>query len=154
VSEQAQPAPPSALAEAEEVNRTWPAEPAASSGWRGLLLRQLERLLQPRLEAQRTFNAAQVRFDNVLLQQMELRLSATQRHYDTLLGAMGRRQDEADQRHQLLERELLAHVRDLVERIDVVLLETNRDRHALQHALEDLRDRLARLEQRLGGQAG
>ena len=62
---------------------------------------------------------------------------------------MGKRQDEADERHRRLEQELLLHVRDLVQRIDLVLVESNRDRHSHAHALDELRARLQQLEQAL-----
>ena len=42
-----------------------------------------------RFEAQRTWNAHQVRLDNELLRYLEERFAATHRHYDRLLGAAG-----------------------------------------------------------------
>jgi len=101
------------------------------------------------LEAQRAFNADQVRLDNALLKYLEDRLSATHRHYDRVLGRVGQRQDEADARHRLLERELVKHVHDLARRIDLVLAEADRGRPALEHALADLRERVARIEDAL-----
>ena len=145
-SQTEQPAGPP---DAAPVNQAWPAEPARGRGARGALERLLGALLAPRFAAQREFNARQVRLDNELLRHLDERLAASHRHYDGLLGALGRRLDEADERHRLLERELVSHVQDLVRRIDVVLLEANRDRQALAHVLEDARARLARLEQAL-----
>lgn len=129
-----------------EVNRSWNTERTPRRGPFGWLERCVIRLLEPRLSAQRDFNAAQVRLDDALQRDLEERLAATHRHYDALLGDLGRRLDEADERHRLLEGNLVEQVRDLVERIDAVLLETNRDRHALRHAVDDLRERLRRLE--------
>ena len=83
-----------------------------------------------------------MRLDNEALAYLEQRLAATHRHYDGLLGALGRRLDEADERHRQLERELVRHVQELVQRIDLVLLEANRERLSLAHALEDVRARL------------
>lgn len=143
------PSPPDAV----EVNAGWPAEPRPRSGWRGWAERRLLRLLGPQLSAQRAFNAAQVRLDNALLKHLAERFEATHRHYDALLGDVGRRQEEADERHRLLEQELLRHVQDLVQRVDLVLVEANRDKHALRQGLEDLRSRLQRLEQALGRRA-
>lgn len=144
-----QPARPPTPPDSAPVNEAWPAEPASRQGAWGALERWLCRLLGARFAAQREFNARQVRLDNELLRYLEERLAATHRHYDALLGALGQRLDEADERHRLLERELVRHVQDLVRRIDVVLLEANRDRQALLHALEDARARLVRLEQGL-----
>lgn len=142
-AEAARPAPP----DAEPVNESWRAEPAPEHGLRGALGRLLSRLLAPRFAAQREFNARQVRLDNETLRYLEERLAATHRHYDVLLGQIGRRLEEVDARHRLLERELVDHVQDLVRRIDLVLVEANRDRLSLAHALEEARSRLARLEQ-------
>jgi hypothetical protein len=155
VNEQARPAPPPRGApDATEVNETWRATPDSRAGLRGWLEQLLARLLGRQLDAQRAFNAAQVRLDNELLRQLDERQAATHRHYDGLLGALGRRQDEADERHRQLEQELLVYVRDLVQRIDLVLVETNRGRHAQADALDDLRARLQRLEQALGAPRG
>ena len=113
----------------------------------GALERLLLRVLGPRFAAQREFNARQVRLDNETLAYLQERLAATHRHYDRLLGELGRRLDEADERHQAARATSSSrHVQDLVQRIDVVLLESNRDRLALVQALEDARERLERLE--------
>lgn len=143
---------PGALPEAPSaaaVNAAWPARPEPGGSLRRLLENLLERLLGRHLHAQRAFNAAQVRLDNELLAYLGERFAATHRHYDRLLAEQGRRQDEIDERHRLLERELLQQVQDLVTRIDLVLAETNRDKLALSFALEDARARLGRLEQAL-----
>ena len=139
------PAPPDASA----VNEAWPAEGEPRRGLRGLVDRALGRLLGGRFEAQRTWNAHQVRLDNELLRYVEERFAATHRHYDRLLGLQGRRLDEVDERHVLLERELVAHVQDLVRRIDLVLGEASRGRAGQELVLADLRARLARLEEAL-----
>jgi hypothetical protein len=131
------------------VNAAWRAEAPASRGLSGRVRRLLERLLGPRLEAQRAFNARQVQLDNEMLEYLEKRRAATHRHYDRLLGELGRRLDEADERHAILERELVGHVQDLVRRIDLVLTDGSRGRGALEFALEEVRERLARLERAL-----
>lgn len=115
----------------------------------GLLGRLLAWLQGPQLEAQRVFNANQVRLDNALLKYLEERLVATHRHYDRILGRTGQRLDEVDARHRQLERELVKHVHDLARRIDLVLVEADRGRPALEHALADLRERVARIEDAL-----
>ena len=137
------PDPPSPAA----VNAAWPAEGRPSSGPSGLLRRLVERLLGPRLEAQREFNSSQVQLDNAMLEYLEKRSAATHRHYDRLLGELGRRLDEADERHAILERELVGHVQDLVHRIDLVLADGSRGRLGLEFALEEVRERLTRVEE-------
>jgi len=139
------PDPPAAAA----VNAAWRAEADPSHGLSGLLRRLLERLLKPRFEAQRAFNSHQVQLDNEMLGYLEKRVAATHRQYDRLLGDLGRRLDEADERHAILEKELVGHVQDLVRRIDLVLADANRGRAALELALEDVRERLARVEKTL-----
>lgn len=135
---------------AREVNESWGAEPGGRRGGPGRLL---ERLLAPRLQAQRDWNAAQVRLDNEILSWVEARFAATHARYDALAGQLGRRLDEADERHRILERELLAHVRDLVTRIDLAMADASRGRASHAQALLDLRERIARLESELARRA-
>jgi hypothetical protein len=131
------------------VNAAWTAEAGAPAGASGLLYRLLARLLSPRFAAQRDFNAKQVELDNQMLAYLGARFAATHENYDRLLGELGRRLDEIDERHRRLEAELQAHVRDVVERVDLVLEESTKGRLAGELALEDLRARLARLEEDL-----
>jgi len=140
------PEPPDGAA----VNAAWTAEAGPPGGVAGLLYRLLVRLLSPRFDAQRDFNAKQVQLDNALLGHLEGRFAATHVHYDRLLGLLGRRQDEIDERHRRLEEELRGHVGDLVRRVDLVLEESTKGRLAQEFALEDLRARLVRLEGALG----
>ena len=58
---------------------------------------------------------------------------------------------DIDERHLILQEELVAHVHDLVKRIDLVLAETDKGRLSLELALRDVRTRLADLEQRVRG---
>jgi hypothetical protein len=139
------PAPPDATA----VNEAWPAQSAPRRGLVGLVERAVLRLLGGRFDAQRAWNAHQVRLDNELVRYVEERFAATHRHYDGRLGLQGRHQDEADERHVLLEKELVAHVQDLARRIDLVLAESARGRAGQELVLADVRARLARLEEAL-----
>jgi hypothetical protein len=111
--------------------------------------RLLARFLAPQLEAQRAFNADQVRLDNALLRHLEERLAETHRRYDGILGDTGGRLDEVDERHAQLAQELVAHVHDLARRIDLVLGEAERGRPALELVVKDLQARVARLEDAL-----
>ena len=101
------------------------------------------------LSRQQDFNARQVQFDNELLAYVEARLDATHRHYDRILGLHGDHMGEIDERHLILQEELVAHVHDLVKRIDLVLGEAERGRLGLESGLKDLRARVAGLEERL-----
>jgi hypothetical protein len=140
--EEPAPPPPDAAA----VNESWAVEAPAAGGF---LRRLVERVLAPRFEAQRSFNARQVQLDNDILRYLEARFAATHRHYDRVLGLYGRHLGEADERHMILQEELVAHVQDLVRRIDLVLAEADSGRLALEFALQDVRDRLVRLEESL-----
>jgi hypothetical protein len=136
------------------VNAAWRAEAAAPRGLKGVVYRLLERLLSPRFAAQREWNAEQVRLDNALLRYLGARFSATHENYDRILGLLGRRLDEIDERHRGLEAEVQVQMRDLVRRIDLVLEESTRGRLARDGAFEDLRARLVRLEKALRRPAG
>jgi hypothetical protein len=118
-------------------------------GWRRLLARGLGRLLARVLDAQESFNSRQVQFDNAILDYIDARLRATHRHYDDVLGLYGRHMAEIDERHLILQEELVAHVHDLVRRIDLVLAEAERGRLGLERDLRDLRERARQLEERI-----
>ena len=118
-------------------------------GWRRLLARGLGRVLARVLDAQESFNSRQVQFDNALLDYIDARLEATHRHYDEVLGLHGRHMGEIDERHLILQEELVTHVHDLVRRIDLVLAEAERGRLGLERDLRDVRDRARQLEERL-----
>lgn len=109
----------------------------------------LRRLAGPFLRSQQQFNSLQVQFDNAVLDYLDARLAHTHAHYDAVLGVHGRHMGEIDERHLILQEELVGHVHDLVRRIDLVLEEGERGRVALEAALRDLRARLGRLEERL-----
>jgi len=131
-----------------ELNARWRLD-LPSAGKAGLVWRLLRRFLAPLVEAQQAFNSRQVQFDNELLSYVEARLDATHRHYDDVLGIHGRHMGEIDERHLILQEELVAHVHDLVKRIDLVLSESERGRLSQESAWRDLRTRLSRLEERL-----
>jgi len=120
-----------------------------AGGLRGRLGRAVRSLLAPILEAQEAFNSRQVQLDNELLAYVDARLDATHRHYDDVLGIHGRHMGEIDERHVILQEELVAHVHDLVRRVDLVLSEAERGRLSLEFALKDLRTRVEGLEERL-----
>jgi hypothetical protein len=136
------PRPPDGSA----VNSLWQATPQRPLG---LLGNWLRRLLGPVIDAQTTFNSRQVQLDNELIAYLEARLAATHRHYDEVLGIHGRHMAEIDERHLIVQEELVAHVHDLVKRIDLVLAEAEKGRSSLEFALRDLRARVREIEERL-----
>lgn len=141
------PAPPPPNApDTGAVNASWSAQPARPLG---PLARLLERLLRPLWDAQVAFNSRQVQLDNETLAYVEARFAETHRHYDEVLGVHGRHMAEIDERHLILQEELVAHVHDLVKRIDLVLAEAEKGRLSLEFALRDVRARVAKLEERL-----
>lgn len=132
--------------DAAALNAGWDVRGALPSGFVGRLV---QRLLRPVLEAQTAFNSRQVQFDNRAVAWIEARLAHTHRHYDAVLGQHGRHLQDVDQRHLQLQEDLVAHVHDLVKRIDLVLADGERGRLSLEVALRDLRARLRELEARL-----
>ncbi|HVR71454.1 MAG TPA: hypothetical protein VMT87_11480 [Vicinamibacteria bacterium] len=139
-------APPPPRPDAAGVNALWDVRGASGPrGLKGTLARLVRRFMAPAVDAQVSFNARQVQLDNELLAYIDARLEATHRHYDAVLGGYGRHLEDIDKRHLILQEELVAHIHDLVKRIDLVLSESERGRLSLEFALRDLR---ARLEQR------
>jgi hypothetical protein len=132
------------------VNELW-SNPAAVApgGLRGLASRLLRPVIAPIVDAQVSFNSRQVQLDNQLLEYVEARLDETHRHYDQVLGQYGQHIADANERHLLLQRELVAHVHDLVRRIDLVLSDAERGRLSQDASLRDLRTRITALEERV-----
>jgi hypothetical protein len=144
------PEPPPPRPDNSGVNQSWRLPPlSAGGGLAGRLARGVRALLRPVLEAQEAFNSRQVQLDNEILAYIDARLAATHRHYDDVLGIHGRHMGEIDERHLILQEELVAHVHDLVRRVDLVLSEAERGRLSLEFALRDLRTRVERVEERL-----
>jgi hypothetical protein len=144
------PPPPPPPPDLAAVNEGWRTAPPPARGFRRLLDAFFRIALGRHFASQAEWNARQVRLDNELLAWVEARFAATHRHYDAVLGQTGRHLGEVDERHMILQEELVAHVHDLVKRIDLVLGEAEKGRVGLEHALRDVRARLARLEERLG----
>ena len=133
-----------------DLNQLWVLRGALEQGGlRRLLTRGLGRLLARLIDRQEAFNSRQVQFDNALLDYIDARVQETHRHYDAVLGIHGRHMGEIDERHLIMQEELVAHVHDLVKRIDLVLGESERGRLGLEFALRDVRARLVRLEEQL-----
>jgi hypothetical protein len=138
-----------------DLNRLWTLRGALEQGGlRRVVARGLGRLLARLIDRQEAFNSRQVQFDNALLDYIDARLEETHRHYDAVLGIHGRHMGEIDERHLIMQEELVAHVHDLVKRIDLVLGESERGRLGLEFALRDMRARLLRLEEHASAGAG
>ena len=133
-----------------DLNQLWALRSALEQGGlRRMVTRGLGRLLARLIDRQEAFNSRQVQFDNALLDYIDARVEDTHRHYDAILGIHGRHMGEIDERHLIMQEELVAHVHDLVKRIDLVLGESERGRLGLEFALRDVRARLLRLEEQL-----
>ena len=132
------------------VNELWSLPIAhPPQGPSGRIFAFLRRVLAPLLDAQTAFNSKQVQLDNQILEYVDARFDQTHRHYDQILGDYGRHIADIDQRHMILQGELVAHVHDLVQRIDLVLAQAEGGRVSLDASLRDVRARLADLEKRL-----
>jgi hypothetical protein len=142
-------APPPSRPDNTAVNASWQTVKPPAGGLWGRIGRLLLRLLAPSFEAQVAWNARQVQLDNELLEYLDARFAATHDHYDRVLGLYGRHLNDVDERHLILQEELVSHVHDLVGRIDLVLGESERGRLGLESALRDLRSRLLQLEARV-----
>jgi hypothetical protein len=142
------PEPAPRRPDATALNACWDVREGPRPGLRGLLSTLFGRIRRG-LEAQTSFNARQVQLDNEILAYIDARLDLTHRHYDSVLGRYGRHMGEIDERHLILQEELVAHVHDLVKRIDLVLEEAERGRLSLECALKDIRHRVAQLEERI-----
>jgi hypothetical protein len=149
----------------EELNRLWDLSPAfheppasvVGKCFRPLRwpLRRLIRFaLGPALERQIDMNAAQVRFDNEVIRYLDERLDRMSRHYDGVLGLHGTRMGEIDERHLILQQELVRHVHDLVERIEFVFEAAEQNHLYLEAMLRENREDLRRLAERLSSLAG
>jgi hypothetical protein len=101
------------------------------------------------LDRQIQMNSAQVRFDNELVRYLDERLDRMSRHYDQVLGLHGRRMGEIDERHLILQQELIRHVHDLVERIEFVFEAAEQNHLYLEGMLQENREALQRLSTRL-----
>jgi hypothetical protein len=137
--------------DATELNGLWPLFPTLEGGGlRRAVARGLARTLARLVGRQEHFNSQQVQFDNQVLDYIDARFAATHAHYDPVLGIVSRHMAEIDERHLILQEELVSHVHDLVKRIDLVLAQGEKGRLSLEYALQDVRTRLLQLEERLG----
>lgn len=144
----AEPAAPTSP-EREDLNSLWDLlsvrDGPRPGGLRGLLARAVHSVLGPLLERQTSMNAAQVRFDNEIVAYVDERLDRQSRHYDSVLGAHGKRMEEIDERHLILQQELVRHVHDLVERIEFVFETAETNHLYLEGLLRELREELEHL---------
>jgi hypothetical protein len=113
-------------------------------------LRRLARFaLGPLPERQTEMNSAQVRFDNELVSYVDERFDRMSHHYDRVLGLHGRRMEEIDERHLILQQELIRHVHDLVARIELVFEAAEQNHLYLEGTLRETREELSRIAARL-----
>jgi hypothetical protein len=115
----------------------------------GFLRPALQRLVRfalgPLVERQVELNSAQVRFDNEIVSYLDDRLERLTAHYDRVLGLHGKRMEEIDERHLILQQELVRHVHELVKRIEFVFENAEQNHLYLEGALRELRDEVRSL---------
>lgn len=156
-----EPGPPPVSPDRRLLNERWNvgqalAEPPAGRLGRGLafLRRPLQRLarfaLGPLVERQVELNSAQVRFDNDLVAYLDARLDRMTAHYDHVLGLHGKRMEEIDERHLILQQELIRHVHELVKRIEFVFENAEQNHLYLEGSLRELREEVRGLAAQVG----
>lgn len=101
------------------------------------------------MERQVELNSAQVRFDNELVEYVDHRLDRISAHYDHMLGLYGKRMEEIDERHLILQQELIRHVHELVKRIDFVFESGEQNHLYLEGMLREAREELRAIAQRM-----
>lgn len=151
---------PSASPDREDLNLLWNVSETGAEAPPGRLARFLTPLrsplarlvrfaLGPVVERQVRMNSAQVRFDNELVRYVDERFDRMSRHYDRVLGLHGRRMEEIDERHLILQQELIRHVHDLVARIELVFEAAEQNHLYLEGTLRETREELSRIAERL-----
>lgn len=140
----------SKLNEIFDVSRALDAPPGGALGrilsrLRGPLRRVIRFALGPLIERQVEMNSAQVRFDNELVAYVDARLDRMSSHYDKVLGLHGKRMEEIDERHLILQQELIQHVHDLVKRIEFVFETAEQNHLYLEGDLREVRERVREL---------
>lgn len=155
VNEDAEPQPTVSPATARlnalwDVRRLREAQSKSAGGIRGRLRRAglavVHRLFGGPDDLQEQFNSASVQFDNEIVAYVDERFDRMARHYDAVLGAHGKRMEEIDERHLVLQRELIRHVHDLVERIEFVFESAEQQHLYLEGRLREIREELERLQ--------
>jgi hypothetical protein len=116
---------------------------------RGPLQRIVRFALGPFVERQVEQNSAQVKFDNEFVDYVDMRMDHLSTHYDEILGLHGKRMEEIDERHLILQQELIQHVHDLVKRIDYVFETAEQNHLYLEGFLREIREELVELRARL-----
>ncbi|HXV64888.1 MAG TPA: hypothetical protein VEK15_29590, partial [Vicinamibacteria bacterium] len=143
----------------EELNEIWDvsralAEPPVGLWarlffpFRGAMHRLARLALGPLIERQVRMNSLQVRFDNELVSYVDERIDRISRHYDRILGLHGKRMEEIDERHLILQQELIRHVHDLVERIEFVFESAEQNHLYLEGMLRETKEELKKLVDR------
>lgn len=117
------------------------------------LQRVLRFIMGPVVEKQAELNSAQVKFDNQAIEYIDERLDRMATQYDHVIGLHGKRMEEIDERHLILQQELIQHVHDLIKRIDFVFETAEQNHLYLEASLRDVRDEVRALAARLDPKA-
>lgn len=151
--------PPGHSPDRGPLNEGWNVARALDETPRGMgkllspLRRPLQRLLRfalgPLLDYQVQHNSAQVSFDNEIVSYLDARLDRMSGHYDRVLGLHGKRMEEIDERHLILQQELIRHVHDLVQRIEFVFETAEQNHLYLEGMLREVQEELVGIQKRL-----
>ena len=121
------------------------------------LRRPLQRLIKfalgPLIDRQAEWNSAQVKFDNDIVTYIDARVDRLVAHYDEVLGAHSKRMEEIDERHLILQQELIQHVHDIIKRIDFVFETAEQNHLYLEGSIREVREELQSLINRLAHKA-
>ena len=124
--------------------------PESNPSWLKSVLGRIVRFaLGPVIDKQVRMNSAQVQFDNEIIAYFDGRLDRMADHYDRILGTHGKRMEEIDERHLILQQELIRHVHDLVERIEFVFESKETNHLYVEGMIRETREELGRLQERL-----
>ena len=146
------------------LNETWDVSTSLGTppkGGLGRLFSPLRRPLQrlitfvlgPLIERQAEWNSAQVKFDNDIVTYIDARVDRLVAHYDEVLGSHGKRMEEIDERHLILQQELIQHVHDIIKRIDFVFETAEQNHLYLEGSIREVREELQSLASRLAHKA-
>ncbi len=101
------------------------------------------------IDQQTQVNSAQVRFNNEIVEYLDTRLDRVSEHYDQVLGLHGKRMEEIDERHLILQQELIRHVHDLVERIEFVFESAESNHLYTEGVLREAKEEIGELKSKV-----
>ena len=101
------------------------------------------------IDQQTQVNSAQVQFNNEIVEYLDTRMDRVSEQYDRVLGLHGKRMEEIDERHLILQQELIRHVHDLVERIEFVFESAESNHLYIEGVLREAKEEIGELKRKL-----